>query len=105
MLFNFLLKTISAAFLIITDVRAAVGSLEQVTNFGSNPTNVGMFVYKPAKLANPPPLIVGIHWCTGTAQAFFSGTLFATLADTYGFIVIYPNAPDSVSDTTFYVYL
>ena len=33
--------------------------------------------------------------CTGTAQAYFSGTQYANLADQKGFIVIYPDAPDS----------
>ncbi|KDQ17923.1 carbohydrate-binding module family 1 protein [Botryobasidium botryosum FD-172 SS1] len=70
-------------------------ALKQVTGFGTNPTNVGMFVYTPSRLASPPPLLVAIHYCSGTAQAFFSGTQYANLADTYGYIVIYPNAPDS----------
>jgi len=79
----------------VTAVSAAAGSLQQVTNFGSNPTGVQMFVYKPSKLASPPPLIVAMHYCTGTAQAYFSGTQYANLADTHGFIVVYPDAPDS----------
>lgn len=54
-----------------------------------------MFVYKPTRLASPPPLIVAIHFCTGTAQQYFSSTQYANLADTYGFIVVYPNAPRS----------
>ncbi|KAF8893493.1 acetyl xylan esterase [Infundibulicybe gibba] len=76
-------------------VEAAQGSLQQVTNFGTNPTNVGMFVYRPARVAASPPLIVAIHYCSGTAQAYFTGTEYANLADSLGFIVIYPNAPDS----------
>ena len=76
-------------------VAGAAGALQQVASFGANPTNVGMFVYKPAQLASPTPLIVAMHFCTGTAQIFFSGTQFADLADTHGFVVVYPNAPDS----------
>jgi acetylxylan esterase len=89
-LFKFLISILAAV-----GTNAAVGTLQQVTNFGSNPTNVGMYVYRPPNVAASPALIVGIHWCTGTAQAFFSGTQFANLADQYGYIVIYPNAPDS----------
>jgi len=74
---------------------AHAASLQPVTNFGPNPTNVGMYIYIPAKLASPPSIIVAIHYCTGTAQAYFSGTRYASLADQHGFIVIYPNAPDS----------
>lgn len=88
-------KTLATVLLSAVGAFAAQGQLVQVTNFGQNPTNVGMFVYKPAKLASPPPLIVAMHYCTGTAQAYFQGTQYANLADTHGFIVIYPNAPDS----------
>ncbi|KAH9483349.1 putative acetylxylan esterase A [Psilocybe cubensis] len=73
---------------------ALTSSLQQVTaNFGSNPTNVKMYVYKPTAVATPTPLIVAMHYCTGTAQAYFSGTSLAQLADQHGFIVVYPNAP------------
>lgn len=79
--------------------RAAAGSLEQVTDFGPNPTGVEMYVYKPEKLAHRPPLIVGIHWCHGTADAFYEGTQFANLSDTHGFVVIYPNASATLDYT------
>ncbi|MBY8854327.1 esterase, partial [Saccharothrix sp. MB29] len=36
-----------------------------------------------------------VHYCTGTGQAFYSGTEFARLADQYGFIVVYPTATRS----------
>ncbi|MCJ1314094.1 hypothetical protein MMC25_007774 [Agyrium rufum] len=60
----------------------------QVTNFGTDPTGVGMYLYLPNKIAANPPLI-----CTGTAQAYYQGTTYAQLAEQYGYIVIYPNAP------------
>ena len=44
-------------------LKPRAGSLEQVTNFGDNPTNVGMYVYVPNNLASNPAIIVGIHWC------------------------------------------
>lgn len=34
------------------------------------------------------------HWCHGSAQAAFSGSEWASLADTYGFIVLYPDSPN-----------
>ncbi|KAJ8455455.1 hypothetical protein ONZ45_g18942 [Pleurotus djamor] len=76
-------------------VNALSSTLQEVTNFGANPTGVRMFLYKPTALANPPPLIIASHYCTGTAQAYFQGTQYAQLADNHGFIVIYPHAPDS----------
>jgi poly(hydroxyalkanoate) depolymerase family esterase len=38
-----------------------------------------------------------VHYCTGSGPAFFSGTQFASLADQYKFIVIYPSATRSGS--------
>ncbi|PYI33790.1 alpha/beta-hydrolase [Aspergillus indologenus CBS 114.80] len=69
------------------------GSLQQVTSFGSNPTNVGMYIYVPTNLATKPGIIVAIHYCTGTASAYYTGSPYATLAEQYGFIVIYPQSP------------
>ncbi|KAG5342659.1 hypothetical protein C0989_010627 [Termitomyces sp. Mn162] len=74
---------------------AASSQLQQITNFGSNPTNVGIFLYRPPSVAASPALIVAIHYCQGTAQAYFTGTQYANLADQHGFLVIYPDAPDS----------
>lgn len=38
-------------------------TLHQITGFGTNPNNVAMYVYKPARVAANPPLIMAIH-CT-----------------------------------------
>lgn len=90
-----LLKSVLTLLGVAASAFAAQGQLQPVTDFGPNPTNVGMFVYKPAKLAKNPPLIVAIHFCTGTAQLYFQATKYASLADAHGFIVVYPNAPDA----------
>lgn len=39
------------------------GSLEKVTDFGDNPSNVGMYIYVPTNLAPNPAIIVAIHYC------------------------------------------
>lgn len=74
---------------------AAAGPLVQVSAFNAGPTKAGMYVYVPSKKLSPAPIIVAIHYCTGTAQKYFSGSNYASLADTHGFIVIYPNSPSS----------
>ncbi|KAK2769978.1 hypothetical protein FQN53_005792 [Emmonsiellopsis sp. PD_33] len=74
---------------------AAAADLTPVTNFGDNPTNVEMYIYVPDTLAENPAIIVALHYCTGTAQAIYQQTQYARLADEKGFIVIYPDAPDS----------
>ncbi|RDW68133.1 hypothetical protein BP6252_09529 [Coleophoma cylindrospora] len=83
---------LSLAFLTTSVLGAA---LTQVTDFGSNPTNVSMYIYVPDKVVANPPIIVALHYCTGTASAYYTGTQYATLAETYGYIVIYPEAPAS----------
>ena len=70
---------------------AQAASLQEITNFGSNPTHLRMHLYVPDRLASNPALLVAVHYCTGSGPAFYSGTEFASLANTYGFIVIYPS--------------
>jgi acetylxylan esterase len=71
---------------------APTAGLTEVTDFGSNPGNLRMFEYVPASVRSHPAVLVAVHYCTGTAQAFYSGTEFARLADQYGFLVVYPDA-------------
>ncbi|WP_433512087.1 extracellular catalytic domain type 1 short-chain-length polyhydroxyalkanoate depolymerase [Nonomuraea sp. CA-143628] len=76
---------------------ASPASLTEVTNFGTNPSGLRMYVYVPNNVAARPPILVAVHYCTGSGPAFYSGTEFASLADRYGFIVIYPSATRSGS--------
>jgi poly(hydroxyalkanoate) depolymerase family esterase len=71
-------------------------TLQEVTGFGPNPTNLRMFLYVPQHVRHDPAIVVAMHYCGGSGPAFFNGTEFASLADKYGFIVIYP----SVTRTT-----
>lgn len=71
------------------------GSLSQVTSFGKAPTNAGFYIYVPKKLAASPGIVVAIHYCTGSASAYFNGSPYKTLAEQYGFIGIYPSSPHS----------
>lgn len=81
---------------LVSGALAAINQLQQISNFGSNPTNVRAHVYRPPSLVSKPALIVALHYCTGTGQAYFSGTQYANLADQYKtFMVLYPTAPDS----------
>ncbi|MGC9538238.1 extracellular catalytic domain type 1 short-chain-length polyhydroxyalkanoate depolymerase [Streptomyces sp. UG1] len=71
---------------------ASAASLTEVTNFGSNPGNLRMYVYRPDNTPARPAVLVAVHYCTGMGPAFYSNTEFARLADRYGFIVVYPDA-------------
>ncbi|KOX09906.1 extracellular catalytic domain type 1 short-chain-length polyhydroxyalkanoate depolymerase [Micromonospora profundi] len=74
---------------------ASAATLTQVTGFGTNPTNLQMHLYVPDRVASRPAVLLALHYCTGTGPAFHSGTQYASLADRYGFIVIYPSATRS----------
>lgn len=76
-------------------LKRAAQAITQVTNFGANTSGTKMYIYVPSKLAASPPIIVAIHYCTGTAQAYYNGSPYAQLADQKGFIVIYPESPYS----------
>jgi acetylxylan esterase len=85
----------AAVAMVVTAPAALAASLVQVTNFGYNPTNLGMYVYVPNNVAAHPAILVAVHQCTGSGPGFYSGTEFASLADEYGFVVIYPSATRS----------
>ncbi|KAH7104039.1 putative acetylxylan esterase [Auriculariales sp. MPI-PUGE-AT-0066] len=90
----FLAAGFALSTLLATGVNAAQNSLQQITGASPNPNNVGFYYYKPTTVKSDA-VIVAIHYCTGSAQAYFSGTQYANLADTYGFYVIYPDSPRS----------
>ncbi|MEV0172078.1 PHB depolymerase family esterase [Streptomyces sp. NPDC050803] len=74
-----------------TDDVVPAATLTEVTNFGTNPSNLQMYVYVPDSVTDNPAVLVAVHYCTGSGPAMYSGTEYASLADQYGFIVIYPS--------------
>jgi poly(hydroxyalkanoate) depolymerase family esterase len=71
-------------------VPAAAGALVSVPSFGSNPGALAMFTYTPAGLPASAPLVVAMHGCTQTANDYFTHSGWAELADTYKFVVVFP---------------
>ena len=67
-----------------------VDRLQEVASFGSNPGNLRMLVYAPDALPSDPALVVALHGCTQTAAVYDHGTGWSTLADRFGFVVLYP---------------
>jgi acetylxylan esterase len=51
-------NVVTSALLGATTVLAA--SLQQVTNFGNNPTGTQMYIYVPAKVAAKPAVLLGV---------------------------------------------
>ncbi|MET8573321.1 PHB depolymerase family esterase [Streptomyces sp. NPDC005012] len=80
-----------AGFLLGTP-SARAASLTEVTAFGNNPGNLRMYEYVPSTAGAGAPVLVAVHYCTGTGPGFHAGSEFASLADRYGFIVVYPDA-------------
>ncbi|MFD8231437.1 PHB depolymerase family esterase [Streptomyces sp. NPDC059696] len=66
-------------------------ALTEVANFGTNPSNLRMYLYVPESVTAKPAIVVAMHWCTGSGPDMYNGTEYDTLADRYGFIVLYPS--------------
>ena len=66
-------------------------TLQQISDFGPNPTSLQMYLYVPVHVRPHPAVVVALHYCSGSGPAFFAGTEFASLADIYGFVVVYPS--------------
>jgi poly(hydroxyalkanoate) depolymerase family esterase len=78
---------------VVVDLPPPAATLTEVTGFGPNPTGLLMHLYVPPRVRPRPAVVVVLHYCTGSGPAMFTGTQFASLADRYGFLVIYPSAP------------
>ncbi|WP_330440661.1 PHB depolymerase family esterase [Micromonospora sp. NBC_00821] len=88
-----LATALAAAGLVAPTVGPAyAASLTEVTSFGDNPGRMRMHVYVPDNRPTRPAVVVAMHGCGGSGPGFYSGSEFASLADRYGYIVIYPSA-------------
>src|SRR4051812_42744683 len=70
----------------------ALGSAGTMTEraFAPNPGRLTLWHYKPAGLASGAPLVVVLHGCAQTAEAFAAGSGWLQLADSLGFQVAAP---------------
>lgn len=75
-------------------------TLTEVTSFGSNPGSLNMYIYVPANVATSPGVVFTLHGASGNAQQQFTSTPYATLAERYGFIAVYPESPQGAWDAT-----
>src|SRR3954451_19499178 len=70
--------------------RGAPGHLREIRNFGSNPGALRMLMHLPTSSGGEPGLVVVLHGCTQTAEGYDRGAGWSTLADRYGFAVLFP---------------
>lgn len=74
---------------------AAGGVLERTEDFGSNPGQLAMLSYRPERLPRGAPLVVVLHGCTQTAEAYAVNAGWTALADRFGFMVVAPQQSPS----------
>ena len=66
-------------------------AISPVTNFGSNPGKLNMYVHLPKDgAANPAPLVLALHGCTQSASTYHNESGWSQLGDKHGFYVVYP---------------
>ncbi|MBM7438690.1 PHB depolymerase family esterase [Streptomyces sp. HB132] len=68
----------------------AAAGLQQVTGFGSNPGSLQMFAYTPDSVPAGAPLVVALHGCTQSADAYYTNSGWPQYADLWGFDVVFP---------------
>ena len=87
---------VSAAAICLCAGAAAAATVQQITDFGTNPTGIGMYLYTPTNVVARPPILVGVHACHGKGtDVCANGTPFAQQADRYGFLLVCPSAASS----------
>lgn len=59
-----------------------------------------MCIYVPERLAASPGVVVSLHGASGNSQQQYLSTPYASLAEIYGFIAIYPESPQGAWDAT-----
>lgn len=69
--------------------------LSEVADFGPNPGNLRMLTYVPGSVSGAPALVLVLHGCTQTAAGYDHGTGWSTIADRYGFILVFPEQQEA----------
>jgi poly(3-hydroxybutyrate) depolymerase len=58
--------------------QAAAASLTQITNFGTNPTGLQMYLYVPNSVKANPSILLALHGCQGSGPYLYSSTTAGT---------------------------
>lgn len=69
--------------------------LVETRTFGANPGGLRMFSYLPPTVTADCPLLVVLHGCTQTAAGYDYGAGWSTLADRFGFALLFPEQQSS----------
>lgn len=79
----------------LAEPEAVPSRLAGVAHFGSNPGNLRMFIHVPLNVAPSPALVVVLHGCLQTAAGYDHGAGWSTLADRYGFVLLFPEQQEA----------
>lgn len=90
MMFRKVQKIAGVFLLFISCQLIAQNQWAEIVDFGNNKGNLQMYVYKPTTLKNQLPLVVVLHGCGQTASEIADRSGWKTLADSNGFMVLYP---------------
>ncbi|MBL1084596.1 PHB depolymerase family esterase [Streptomyces actinomycinicus] len=63
-------------------------TLTRVSDFGSDPGALTMYVYRPAGLPAHPPVVVALHGCTQNAQVYADNSGLPQRAEHDGFLLV-----------------
>ncbi|KAK2759108.1 hypothetical protein FQN54_003207 [Arachnomyces sp. PD_36] len=84
-------QNLAAAVLLTANV-AAAQELTPISDWGDNPTGIGLDAYIPASVAEGAGVILALHGCGGSGPGYASDTDYISYADSNGFIVLFPSA-------------
>ncbi len=65
-------------------------NLLEVSDFGSNPGNLEMYLHMPKNQTSKDALVVVLHGCTQNANSIAVQSGWNELSDKYGFTILYP---------------
>jgi acetylxylan esterase len=66
--------------------------LENIPNFGDNPTGLTLDVYRPSNLPANPAIILALHPCGSSGPGYADLSGYRSYADSQGIIVLYPSS-------------
>src|SRR5689334_3761410 len=81
---------VAAALLFAAMPAASAATIDEVTNFGSNPGQLKMFKYIPEGLPASAPLVVVMHGCKQNARDFAGEAGWTHIADTSHVALVMP---------------
>jgi poly(hydroxyalkanoate) depolymerase family esterase len=79
---------VTTAGTVVGDART--GSFVEVTDFGSNPGHLEMFMYVPPRLTKSPSVVVALHGCTQDATEYYEDSGWRREAEMDDFIAVFP---------------